>query len=40
LQQLGRLQRRLTGTAVAPVDLACVHGWIRHARQVSGRSRN
>lgn len=40
LQQLGRLQRRLTGPAVAPVDLACVLGWIRRARLLSGRSLN
>ena len=40
LLQLGRLQRRLTGAAVPPVDLAQVLGWIRRARQVSGRSPN
>jgi len=40
LLQLGRLQRRLIGAAVPPVDLAQVLGWIRRARQVSGRSPN
>ena len=39
-QQLGRLQRRLTGAAVAPVDLPLVLRWIRRARQASGRSPN
>ncbi len=38
--QLGRLQRRLTGTAVAPVDLARVLAWIRRARRAAGRSGN
>jgi hypothetical protein len=40
LLQQGRLQRRLIGAAVPPVDLAQVLGWIRRARQVSGRSPN
>jgi hypothetical protein len=38
LIQLGRLQRRLTGSAVPPLDLARVLAWIRRARQASGRS--
>jgi hypothetical protein len=38
--QLGRLQRRLTGNAVPPVDLARALEWIRRARQSSGRSPN
>jgi hypothetical protein len=29
----GRLQRRLTGTAVAPPDLATLRRWIERARQ-------
>ena len=40
LLQLGRLQRRLTGSAVPPVDLPHVLAWIRRARQASGRSPN
>ncbi|PSB37221.1 DUF4332 domain-containing protein [Aphanothece minutissima] len=39
-QQLGRLQRRLTGSAVPPVDLPLVLSWVRRARQASGRSPN
>ncbi len=40
LLQLGRLQRRLTGAAVPPVDLPLVLRWIRRARQASSRSPN
>jgi hypothetical protein len=40
LLQLGRLQRRLTGGAVPPVDLPLVLTWIRRARQASSRSPN
>jgi predicted RecB family nuclease len=40
LLQLGRLQRRLTGTAVPPLELARVLAWIRRARQGAGRSGN
>ncbi len=40
LVQLGRLQRRLTGSTVPPVDLPQVLAWIRRARQASGRSPN
>jgi predicted RecB family nuclease len=40
LLQLGRLQRRLTGTAVPPLELHRVLAWIRRARQSSGRSPN
>jgi hypothetical protein len=40
LLQLGRLQRRLTGAAVPPVDLPLVLSWIRRARQSSSRSPN
>jgi hypothetical protein len=40
LLQLGRLQRRLTGAAVPPVDLPLVLDWIRRARQASSRSPN
>jgi predicted RecB family nuclease len=40
LLQLGRLQRRLTGTAVPPMELPRVLAWIRRARQSSGRSPN
>lgn len=32
-EQTGRLQRRLTGIAVSPPDLAMLSGWIRRARQ-------
>jgi hypothetical protein len=38
--QVGRLQRRLTGTAMAPISLARVQGWIQRARGRSGRSWN
>ena len=38
--QLGRLQRRLTGSALPPVDLARVLDWIRRARRAAGRSGN
>ncbi len=40
LLQLGRLQRRLTGSAVPPLQLPRVLDWIRRARQCSGRSWN
>jgi predicted RecB family nuclease len=40
LLQLGRLQRRLTGAAVPPLELPRVLAWIRRARQSSGRSPN
>jgi hypothetical protein len=33
--QTGRLQRRLTGLAVAPPDLATVSGWIARARRAA-----
>jgi hypothetical protein len=38
--QLGRLQRRLTGAALPPVDLPRALDWIRRARKASGRSGN
>ncbi len=40
LLQLGRLQRRLTGSAVPPLELPRVLDWIRRARHFSGRSPN
>ena len=39
-RQLGRLQRRLTGQAMAPISLPVVHGWIQRAAAGFGRSRN
>ena len=39
-RQVGRLQRRLTGTAVPPPDLATLRGWILRTRARVGRSRN
>jgi hypothetical protein len=33
--QTGRLQRRLTGQAVAPPDLATLQGWIARARRAT-----
>ncbi|KEF43274.1 MAG: hypothetical protein ER33_00585 [Cyanobium sp. CACIAM 14] len=40
LLQLGRLQRRLTGSAVPPLELPRVLDWIRRARRSTGRSPN
>ncbi|MFU8885776.1 MAG: DUF4332 domain-containing protein [Cyanobacteriota bacterium] len=34
-RQTGRLQRRLTGTAMPPPDLARVLGWIQRARRAT-----
>lgn len=39
-RQLGRLQRRLTGQAMAAIPLTVVHSWIRRAAAGAGRSRN
>jgi hypothetical protein len=39
-RQVGRLQRRLTGTAMAPVAMETVRSWILRARARSGRSGN
>lgn len=39
-RQVGRLQRRLTGAAVSPPDLATLQEWIRRAARGSGRSGN
>jgi len=39
-RQVGRLQRRLTGSAVAPPALATLQGWIRRARASTGRPWN
>ena len=39
-RQVGRLQRSLTGTAMAPVPLATVRAWIRQATAAPGRSWN
>ncbi|MCP9888817.1 DUF4332 domain-containing protein [Cyanobium sp. ATX 6A2] len=33
--QAGRLQRRLTGQAVAPPDMATLQGWISRARRAA-----
>ena len=38
-RQVGRLQRRLTGTAMAPIDLATVRSWIQRAA-AAGRPGN
>lgn len=40
LRQVGRLQRRLTGSAVPPPSLATLRNWILQARASTGRSRN
>jgi hypothetical protein len=39
-RQVGRLQRRLTGSAVPPPSLATLQAWILQARASAGRSRN
>lgn len=39
-RQVGRLQRRLTGQAMAPIPLVTVLRWIGLARAAAGRSRN
>ena len=39
-RQVGRLQRRLTGTAVPPPSLTTLRGWILRARAGAGRSGN
>jgi len=39
-RQVGRLQRRLTGTAMAPISLATVRTWILRARAAAGRPGN
>ena len=39
-RQVGRLQRRLTGSAVPPPSLATLRSWILKARASTGRSRN
>jgi len=39
-RQLGRLQRTLAGSALAPVPLARLMQWIQRARTGSGRSWN
>ena len=39
-RQVGRLQRRLTGSAVPPPTLATLRVWILRARANTGRSRN
>ena len=39
-RQVGRLQRRLTGSAVPPPSLATLRGWILRAQACTGRSRN
>jgi hypothetical protein len=39
-RQVGRLQRRLTGTAMAPISLATVRAWILRARASASRPGN
>jgi hypothetical protein len=39
-RQVGRLQRRLTGSAVPPPSLASLRSWILRAEASTGRSRN
>ena len=39
-RQVGRLQRRLTGSAVPPPSLTTLRSWILKARASTGRSRN
>jgi hypothetical protein len=39
-RQLGRLQRTLAGTALAPVPMTRLLEWVRRARTGSGRSWN
>jgi len=39
-RQVGRLQRRLTGSAVPPPSLATLRTWILQARASTGRSQN
>ena len=39
-RQVGRLQRRLTGSAVPPPSLTALRSWILKARASTGRSRN
>jgi hypothetical protein len=39
-RQLGRLQRTLAGTALAPVPMARLLEWVQRARRGSGRSWN
>ena len=39
-RQVGRLQRRLTGSSVPPPSLATLQTWILRARASTGRSRN
>jgi hypothetical protein len=39
-RQVGRLQRRLTGQAMAPIPLSTVRGWILRAANAPGRSGN
>ena len=39
-RQVGRLQRRLTGSTVPPPSLATLQTWILRARTSTGRSRN
>jgi hypothetical protein len=39
-RQVGRLQRRLTGTAMAPISLATVRAWILRARAAASRPGN
>jgi hypothetical protein len=39
-RQIGRLQRRLTGTAMAPIPLQTVRHWILRAAAAAGRSWN
>ena len=39
-RQVGRLQRRLTGSSVPPPSLGTLRTWILRARASTGRSRN
>jgi len=39
-RQVGRLQRRLTGSAVPPPSLTTLRSWILKAQASTGRSRN
>jgi hypothetical protein len=39
-RQVGRLQRRLTGSTVPPPSLGTLQTWILRARASTGRSRN